>query len=255
MTQQGDGAYASDPTREVIHEVIRDHQGRWPQRSFLRQIPQSALDDLVAAGRLMSFRSGETLIEEGAEGTDAYFLLSSYVKVTARLPDGGQALLAVRAGGDVVGEIAAADADRRIATVRACGMAPVYALELTREAFTRVLSAHPDTLLRLTQAVGRKLRTATRRRIDFTGCSALVCMARVLVELADDYGHSTGRDVVVGVDLTQLELGTLIGFQISSAQRSLRELRRQGLVSTRSRRPIIRDMDALRSLAELNAGP
>jgi CRP/FNR family transcriptional regulator, cyclic AMP receptor protein len=202
----------------------------------------------------VAFRAGEELIQEGAIGTDAYFLLSSYVKVTAQLRDGGTALLAVRVGGDVVGEVAATDPDRRLATVRACGLEPVYALELAREDFTRVMSTHPDSLLRLTQMVSRKLRTATRRRVDFTGCTALVCMARVLVELADDYGVPTGNGIVIGIDLTQLELGTLIGFQVSSAQRSLRELRRQGLVNTRNRRPIIRDISALRRLAALEHG-
>jgi CRP/FNR family transcriptional regulator, cyclic AMP receptor protein len=76
----------------------------------------------------MRFRKGQTLISEGEQADDIFLLLDASVKVSAQLDAGGRALLAIRIGGDVVGEIAAMDGGTRSATVSACGHEPVIAV-------------------------------------------------------------------------------------------------------------------------------
>jgi hypothetical protein len=70
--------------------------------------------------------------------------------------------------------------------------------------------------------------------------------------MAEDHGFQPrGKELVVGVNLTQIELGTLVGVAEITAQRGLRQLRRSGLVVTDERRLIIRDLDALRDAARV----
>ena len=233
-----------------VRTLIGSCRVDWPPSSFLSRLPEPTLDAFRDAGTLVSFKSKEILIAEDAAQTDVFLLLSSCVKVTAALDAGGHALLAIRVGGDIVGEIAAADGGRRVATVRACGREPVFAIRLAQADFQRAASAHPDVFLLLSEAIGRKLRTATRRRVDYSGQSPLIRLARVLVELADDYGQPLGgKSVMIGVDLTKLELGTLVGVTQTTAERALRTMRDRGLIDTGGRRPIIRDAEALRILA------
>lgn len=207
--------------------------------------------ELISAGRIVEFEAGETLIAEGDCDTSVYILLSSFVKITARLNDGvGEALLAVRFGGDVVGELAATDGRTRSATVKACGRAPVITTNLDRSALTGVLAQDPDGMLIFAATISEKLRSATRRRVDYTGCTTRVRLARVLVELAAVRGETIGKGTIIGVDLTQLELGTLVGVKQAAAERAMRDLRVAGLIDTNGRRPLVRDMVSLRLLAE-----
>lgn len=239
-----------------IRRLISLHRETWPDASFLRQISDAALSAIVSAARLTSFEREEPLIEEGTLATEVFFLLSSYVKVTARTQRTGEALLAIRTGGEVVGEIAVTDAGPRLATVRACGRGPVHAAVLTREDFTGTMSEYPDALMRLTCGVGAKLRTATRRRVDIAGSDPTVRLARVLVELGEDYGQPApgrGKAIIIGVDITRLELSTLIGVAESTAQRAMRALRDQGLVAGGHRRLLIRDLTELRKAAGWDA--
>ena len=234
-----------------IREIARRCRPEWPHRSFLAELKPSVLQDFLNAGELAWFRKGEVLVNEGDLGADVFLLLEDCVKATARLDEGKQALLAVRVGGDIVGEIAVLDGGVRTATVSTCGHGPVSAVRLGQDDLRRLLGCHPDAAVSLASAVSRKLRAATRLRIDITGCPAKVRMARALLEMAEDYGHPGIRGILIGVNLTRIELGSLVGAGPSTAERALRELRESGLILRVGRRVLVPDMDLLRSAASL----
>ncbi|WP_041820152.1 Crp/Fnr family transcriptional regulator [Streptomyces davaonensis] len=218
-------------------------------RSFLGELSPGARGALARYGTRFSFPRGSFLISEGALDSDVFVLLSSYVKVTASLTDGGWTLVAVRMSGDLVGELAGMSGAPRSASVIACGCEPVTALRLSWGEFEQVKAEHPEVLARLQESVSRKLAAATRRRVDYRRRSPTVRLARVLVEMADDFGQSVrGREVILPMDLKHLEWGELIGVSESTAYRALRELR--DLVDAHHRRVIVMDLTGLRAVAD-----
>jgi CRP/FNR family transcriptional regulator, cyclic AMP receptor protein len=222
----------------------------WATTSFLAGLEEHILAALVDASEPARFERDEVLTEQGTVGSDVFLLLTSYVKVTTLLPNGSRALLAVRVGGDLIGELAALDHGLRTGTVIACGVEPVDTLRIDGVAFVRELSSSPKAMLSLSESVARKLRSATQRRIDHQGGEASVRLARVLVEMADDHGATTYRDnVVIGIDVTRLEWGSLIGVSKRTAERAIATLRKAGLIGSGTKRITIRDMPGLRALA------
>ncbi|WP_406117982.1 cyclic nucleotide-binding domain-containing protein [Streptomyces sp. NBC_00989] len=75
------------------------------------------------------FESGAVLLSGGAQDRHVLLLLSGFAKVTATVENGGMSLLAVRVGGDTVGEAAAMDGVPCSAAVAACGPMPVQVLQ------------------------------------------------------------------------------------------------------------------------------
>ncbi|MGW6355942.1 cyclic nucleotide-binding domain-containing protein [Streptomyces sp. NPDC055092] len=70
----------------------------------------------------MRFDADAVLVRQGMNDRYVLLLLSGLTKVTAVVENGETSLLAVRAGGDTVGEMAAMDGSApRSATVTACG--------------------------------------------------------------------------------------------------------------------------------------
>ncbi len=55
-------------------------------------------------------------------------------------------------------------------------------------------------------------------------------------------------DGTIRIPITQSELGDLAGVAVSTAERVLKDLRKQGAVSTRYREIMIRDIDYLDSI-------
>lgn len=222
----------------------------WTGSRFLARLEDGVLAALVEAAELARFERDDVLTHEGRSGTDVFLLLTSYVKVTTLLPNGTRALLAVRVGGDLIGELAALDGGRRTATVIACGAEPVDALRVDGERFVQALSSSPGAMRSLTESVARKLRSSTQRRIDHQSGPASVRLARVLVEMADDHGATPyGKAVVIGVDVTRLEWGSLIGVSKRTAERAIAALRQAGLIESGTRRITVHDLPGLRAMA------
>jgi CRP/FNR family transcriptional regulator, cyclic AMP receptor protein len=219
----------------------------WPVGSLIAGIPEHTRQRLLSLGAKRQYAgSGQVLMREGDRGGAVYLILAGLVKVTAAT-DNGEALLAIRAAGDVVGELAVLDSSPRLATVTTAG--PVIARVMGRGEFAGLLARDPDAALAVTRSVVAKLRTATARRVEFTGCDVGTRFARVLLELADRYGTQTSAGKVISCSLTQTELATLVGAAEPTIQRVLRQLKADGIVTTGYRETSVLDTDRLRRRA------
>ncbi|MFI6766285.1 Crp/Fnr family transcriptional regulator [Streptomyces sp. NPDC050355] len=226
-------------------------QGRedWPVRSFLGGMSESVRTELLRLGTRCRYLPQEILIREGDRSHHVVLLRSGFVKVTARLDNGHEALLAIRVGGDIVGEMAAMDDAPRSATVTACGE---VVASIVRESDLRFfLGTHPEAAMTIAGIVAQRLRWANRRRIEFGGYPVKVRLARVLAELAGSYGHPVPRGRVIGVDLTQPELAALTGSAEVTIHKALAELRKDGLITTGYRRTTVLDLSRLREVARM----
>jgi CRP/FNR family transcriptional regulator, cyclic AMP receptor protein len=231
---------------------IAAYRQQWPAQAFLSRISVPEASDYFAAGHFAQFAPKEIMIREHADDQVVYLMISGCVKVfSEKTTDSCGALLAIRIGGDIVGELSAMDRRRRSANVAVCSRQPALVCVVERTAFMDVLTRHPRTHMVLSSVIGAKLRAATRRRADIARNSPVVRMARLLVELADDYGQPSHdrRGVLIGIKLSQIELGSLIGVSGPTAQRALRHLRAMGLIDTSGRPLIIHDMKRLRAVA------
>lgn len=236
---------------------IAAYEQEWPKRAFLRRISAPAARSCFSAGRFVRYAPREIMIHEGADDQTVHLLISGCVKVIS-IQDAqshGGALLAVRIGGDIVGELSTIDGRRRSASVQVCSWKPAVVCLVDGGEFLRVLEQHPEGHVVLSQVIGSKLRASTRRRIDIADCPPTTRMARLLLELAYDYGQPSPdqRSVMIGISLNQEELGALIGVSKATAHRALRNLRAARLINPSQRPLIIYNVEGLRTAAQLEA--
>jgi CRP/FNR family cyclic AMP-dependent transcriptional regulator len=222
-------------------------RGGWPPGSLLGGLPAAPRQRLLGLGAKVQYAgAGRVLMREGEQTTSVYLLLAGMVKVSGAAA-AGESLLAIRVGGDVVGEMSAMDGRPRSATVTTAG--PVIARVIGAAEFRACLARDPDAALAISQGVIDKLRSATARRIDFAGNHVATRLARVLLELAGRYGEPSEEGTVIRCPLTQTELAALAGAAEPTAQRVLRQFRADGVLSTGYRVNTVLDMVALRQLA------
>ncbi|MGW5048757.1 Crp/Fnr family transcriptional regulator [Streptomyces griseoluteus] len=226
-----------------------DPESNWPRGSYLGRLTEAALEDLLTLGRPRRFDAKDLLVRQGDTDRHSLLLLTGFTKVTATAQNGRESLLAIRLGGDIIGEMAAVGAMPRTATVTACG--PVTARAVPHETLRAFLLRRPDAAVELTGIVSERLRWANNRRLEFRGYNVKERLARILVDLAASHGRP-GRDgVELGFTLTQPELAALTGAAEPTVHKALKELRDAALIVTGYRTTTVLDLDLLREEARL----
>jgi CRP/FNR family cyclic AMP-dependent transcriptional regulator len=216
----------------------------WPAGSFVQQLPDAERAALLEAGTPLRFEDDQILLVQGEVGDFLYVLTSGLVKVIVSAVSGAQTTLAIRSRGDLLGEFALLDNKPRTATVRAAG--PVTALKIGSSAFL-ALTRSPAVQATVTKYLLAKMRATTERRAAERVWDAKERLAQVLYDLGQQRAQPD-PDGTIRIPITQSELGELAGVAVSTAERVLKDLRKQGAVSTRYREITIRDMDYLDSI-------
>ncbi len=217
----------------------------WPDGSFVQQLPDAERAALLESGTPLRFEDEEILLVQGDVGDFLYVLTSGLVKVIVGAVSGAQTTLAIRSRGDLVGEFALLDNKPRTATARAAG--PVTALKVGGAAFLALAGRSPAVQATVTRSLLAKMRSTTERRAAERVWDARERLAQVLYDLGRQRAQPD-PDGLIRIPITQSELGELAGVAVSTAERVLKDLRKQGAVSTRYREIAIRDMDYLESI-------
>jgi len=203
-------------------------------------------DDLRAVAAVAvppSFVAGDIVFREGDDSDTCYVVRSGRARAIREHPDGRQIALATFGPGDIFGELAMFDDERRSATVEAAEDLDVLGI-LGRD-MRLLLRRHPDIAVKLVVALGRRLRAANERlaRQSFqTVQSRVAAVVAQLVEQAQEQGAGE-RDVLVTA--TQAELAQLAGSARESASRFLATLERAGVITQGRGRIVVHDPPAL----------
>jgi CRP-like cAMP-binding protein len=129
---------------------------------FKRLLPAD-MDALRTVATVKQYPAGAVLCEQGSVEKVFFILRQGTVKITQRLSDTEEILIAFRNPGEFFGEMALIDNSPRSATVTATTVVDV--LEIDEATFTRVLHASPELALTLLRHSLTDLRKSMRREI------------------------------------------------------------------------------------------
>lgn len=215
----------------------------WPDASFVSRLAEADRDALLAVGMPCRFEDEQALLVQGDPGDFLYVLVSGLVKVAVAPMSDAQTTLAIRSRGEIVGEYALLDDQPRTATARAAG--PVTALRVNRPDFLGLMDRSPAAQAAVTGYLLAQMRMATERRAAERIWEAKERLAQVLYDLALQYAQPGTGSGTIRIPISQSDLGDLAGVAVSTTERVLKDLRRQGILSTRYREITVRDMDRL----------
>jgi CRP/FNR family transcriptional regulator len=187
------------------------------------------LADVAAVAEAVHFTSGETVLKEGDYSNSCYVIVAGHASAVREHRDGRAITLARFGPGDLFGELAMLDDQRRSATIKALDELEVVAIG--GPAMLRLLREHPGIAVKMITTLAQKLRQTNER---LAGQSFQTVQSRVakalsaLVEAARVEG-TTEADVVIRT--TQAELARLAGSSRESASRFLAVLERAGIIT------------------------
>jgi CRP/FNR family transcriptional regulator, cyclic AMP receptor protein len=219
-------------------------------------------DDLERIAELAvprEFGPGQVVFREGDASDTCYVVRSGRARAVREHSDGRVITLANFGPGDIFGELALFEDERRSATVEA--IEPTTVVAVLGPDMRRLMSEHPEISTRLVIALGRRLRETNERLARQSFQTVQSRVAAVLLELVAaarngaegdagapeldaDRSKRDGQERLL-VTATQADLAQLAGSSRESASRFLAVLERAGVISQGRGRLVVHDIGAL----------
>jgi len=189
------------------------------------------------------FAAGQVIFREGDASDTCYVVRRGHCRAVRENIDGRTIALAHFGPGDIFGELAMFDDERRSATVE--GLDDVEAIAIAGSDMRRLMRAHADIAVKLVIGVARRLREANERLTRQSFQTVQSRVAAVLAQLVEQARAEGAGDGDVLVTATQTELAQLAGSSRESASRFLAVLERAGVISQGRGRLVVHDPPAL----------
>jgi CRP/FNR family transcriptional regulator, cyclic AMP receptor protein len=223
-------------TRDITPDLLREVP-------LFASLADGELEQVAAVALTDSFGPDEIVFREGEPSSTCYIIRSGHACALRTHLEGRVITLARFGPGDIFGELAMLDDQRRSATIKALDELAVIAV--LGPDMRRLLGEHPEIAVKLIAAIGRKLREANERLAGLSFQTVQSRVAKVLFELVESAREEGAADEDVLITSTQAELARLAGSSRESASRFLAVLERAGIISQGRGRLTIRDPMAL----------
>ena len=214
---------------------------------WLSELSAAEASALRRSALQRSYEPGEMIFTPNPTPHSVYLLEDGRVRVFRLSVDGSETTFGYVAPGEVFGELAVfADAPRESF---AQAVEPCIAWRVPRAAFQRLIEERPSLVLEVTQQIGHRMKRIESRVENLIFRDAQSRLARILLELADDFGVEREGVLQLELDLTQAEIGTLIGSSRQTVNACLRDLEAAGMVEREPGALVIAKPEELRRLS------
>jgi CRP-like cAMP-binding protein len=190
------------------------------------------------------FAAHQVIFREGDASDTCYVVRTGHARAVRANPDGRTIALAHFGPGDIFGELAMFDDERRSATVET--LDAVEAVAIAGSDMRRLLRQHNDISAKLVTVLARRLRDANERLLRQSLQTVQSRVAGVLLELVRQAQREGAGEKDVLVVITQADIAKLAGSSRESASRFLAVLERAGVITQGRGRITVHDPEALK---------
>ena len=182
----------------------------------------------------VSYAKRRTILREGDPAFGLYVIYRGVVKLYRHTLSGRRQILQLLGPADFFGEecLGAPDA-RYLSSVQA--LTDTELLFITRQDLQALLR-HPGVAQRLIERLLDRQRRMEELLLEVHYSSAEERLGRLLLRLAHEHGRPLDGRLLIDLELTQAELGEMIGLTREAVNKHLSTLRDQGLIAFHERK-------------------
>jgi CRP/FNR family transcriptional regulator len=190
------------------------------------------------------FAAQQVIFREGDSSDTCYVVRRGHARAVRENVDGRSITLAHFGPGDIFGELAMFDDERRSATVET--LDAVEAIAIAGSDMRRLMSEQNGIAAKLAIALGRRLREANERLARQSFQTVQSRVAGVLLQLVEQAQAEGAGESDVLIKITQADIAQLAGSSRESASRFLAVLERAAIVTQGRGRITVHDSEALK---------
>jgi CRP/FNR family cyclic AMP-dependent transcriptional regulator len=215
---------------------------------ILGPLSEKELEDL-AKRTPDTFLEQDDILYTPREGTERLFILKKgRVQVYEVNGEGDEITLSVIEDGNVFGEMALTAQSLQGLYVRA--LTPATVVTLRCEDLEKLIMNKPEVGLMLVRDLAQRLHASEARYADIIGKDVPARLATLILTLVDSEGVVSSESYRIPTHYTHDQLASMIGCKRVAVTRAFRKLEEGGAVELEERRIVVKDMDALKDMAE-----
>src|ERR687890_1709132 len=215
---------------------------------FLGPLSEEEMEDL-AKRTPDTFLEQEDILYTPKEGTERLFILKNgRVQLYEVTGEGDEITLSVIEDGNIFGEMALTGQSLNGLYVRA--LTPATVVSLRRAELEDLIVKKPEVGLRLVRVLAQRLHDSEARYADIVGKDVPARLATLILTLVDSEGGVSSESYRIPTHYTHEQLGSMTGCKRVAVTRDFRKLEEGGAGELEDRRIVVKDMDALKELAE-----
>ena len=223
--------------REVLHRT-----------KLFAGLSRDEMEELLDFVTERRFAREELVVRRGDEGASLMVLVQGRLRAGTTTADGREMVMGLVEPGGVIGEIAVLDGKPRSLDVTA--MADSVALVVERRHFLPFLMRRPEVMQRLMLLLCDRLRRSSAALEDVALASLAARLARLLLNMAEDYGAPGGGGIKLRLKLSQRELSAQVAATRERVNKQLRAFKESGLIGDSDGAIVLLKLDELKAVAE-----
>jgi CRP/FNR family transcriptional regulator, cyclic AMP receptor protein len=216
---------------------------------ILAGVANGRVKELVAAGRVRTFRRGTYLCHQGDEPDDVYFLVRGRVEVSSISPAGTRILHASVDLPQFLGELGVLGDIERSADLLTLEECEVWSIDGGR--FLDFVTNEPAATREVLAALARQVQEQQAFVDDLLFLDLRGRVAKRLLQMGTPTLTELPEDGTVVPPVTHADLASLCGGSRENVSRILSDLQRRGMIKRDGHRYVLKKVSALAKLAEL----
>jgi CRP/FNR family transcriptional regulator len=220
-----------------IHKIdILTHLKDWEQR----------LIDKISSTK--DIKRGEILYLQGSSDKSVYFLERGTVKLNKLNPEGKVITIDILKSGTLFGELGAIEDVERDET--AIVMEDGQICIMSKENFDSLLNSAPEFAVHLNKIITLRRWKIENRLLDLLYSTVEERLAKILLDLIEDFGKPDKNAIVLRLKLTHQDLSELIASTRETTTATINNLKKQGIIDYEEKHIRILDKQKLHDVSQ-----
>jgi CRP/FNR family cyclic AMP-dependent transcriptional regulator len=213
----------------------------------LGSIPAAYRSAVLEQCERRTLAKGDLIWSQGETADCVAFLASGKVMSSYQSRNGKTGTTGFWCAGDLLGAADVGTSSTRQQTLRCLDQCEICTLSFER--FEDCVRRFPELALAVIRALSVRLRWVAQLAVTLETQSASERICTVLLALSERFGVPSADGVLIDLKLTNDDLAAIAGVSRQFTNGTLQELRKRGLITTRTHNLIITRRDGLEQLA------
>jgi CRP/FNR family transcriptional regulator len=214
---------------------------------LFKNLSEEELSELKPYLIAASFKKKEDIFAEGDPPEWFYIMSKGKVKITKLSHEGKEIILELISPYDIFGGVAVL---RNFPyPANAIAMEDSEVVKITRKNLMRLVDRFPNLMHCIALKLGDRMKSSydSLKNIALERVEARI--AALLMKLSNKVGVKTSDGVMIDMRLTKQDVADMVGTTVETSIRTFSKLKKQGLVTDRDGKFVIRDPEGLAELS------
>lgn len=201
---------------------------------------------LKSIGNIRPLVKGTYVFNEGEDSHEIYIVKKGLVQISKMTPEGKELILRICKENDMFGELTLFSEDAKY-LLNSKVLSPGEMYVINKEQLELALQTNSKLTLEYLKWTSNHMRKLQMKMRDLLMIGKRGALYSTLIRLSNSYGVDQEDGKLINIPLTNSELAKFCATTRESVNRILNDLRKKGIITIRSNKILLKDIEFLRT--------